>query len=243
MQLNESVMTTVDEAINAGLRDAKKRSPLIIIVGADKGGVGKTTIARALTDYLARNGSPVRAFDTEAGEGVFKRFYPQAEMLNAATVQGQMSIVDAAKTEAVTLVDARAGLLTPILKAFAKIDLFGDVKVGALRLLVLHIVGSSVASASEIAPIVAALADAKLVRVNNKMTPDATFAAVHAGEVTIEVPNLEEDAAAAVDASGVGFAAFAGDDKQSRVLRGYVRAWLTQTQAAFDSAGIAGLIR
>lgn len=237
-------MTTVDEAIQANLREAKHRSPLMIIVGADKGGVGKTTVARALIDYLSANGVPIRAIDTESGEtGVLKRFYPRAELLNAATVPGQMAMVDGVRAEAVTLVDARAGLLTIILGAFAKIDLFGDVRAGTLQLLVLHVVGASIASSNEIPEVMAALKDARLVRVNNKINPDAKFLPAATSEVVIEIPTLEEDVAAAVDRAGVGFAAFATDRKNSRVLRGLVRDWLNKVHAAFEQAGIGGLVR
>ena len=202
-----------------------------------------TTITRALVDYMAKCGAPLRAFDTEPADGgVLKQFYPRAEMLNAGTVPGQMRVIDSAGTDAVTLVDLRAGLLTPMLKAFHRIDLLEDVRKGALRLLVLHVVGSSVASASEVKPVMAALKGASLVRVNNKIAADSEFAAGEPGEVTIEIPNLEESAVAAVDQANAGFAAFAGDPVQSRVLRGYVRAWLADVHAAFDQAGIGGLL-
>ena len=39
--------------------------PTLIMVGADKGGVGKTTISRAILDFLARKNVLARAFDTE----------------------------------------------------------------------------------------------------------------------------------------------------------------------------------
>ena len=38
--------------------------PVVIMVGADKGGVGKTSISRALLDYFLRNNVLARAFDT-----------------------------------------------------------------------------------------------------------------------------------------------------------------------------------
>ena len=37
--------------------------PTVILIGADKGGVGKTTVARTLVDYLTAQGIPLRAFD------------------------------------------------------------------------------------------------------------------------------------------------------------------------------------
>jgi CO dehydrogenase nickel-insertion accessory protein CooC1 len=50
--------------------------PAVIIVGADKGGVGKTTVARTLLDYFIAHQVPTRAFDTEAPRGTLKRFHP-----------------------------------------------------------------------------------------------------------------------------------------------------------------------
>ena len=52
--------------------------PSVIIVGADKGGVGKTTVARTLLDYFTAHQIPARAFDTEAPRGTLKRFHPAA---------------------------------------------------------------------------------------------------------------------------------------------------------------------
>jgi hypothetical protein len=43
--------------------------PVVIVVGADKGGVGKTTVSRTVLDYFSANNVPTRAFDTEAPRG------------------------------------------------------------------------------------------------------------------------------------------------------------------------------
>ena len=46
--------------------------PTLILVGADKGGVGKTTLSRALMDYFVRKNILTRAFDTENPRGTLK---------------------------------------------------------------------------------------------------------------------------------------------------------------------------
>ena len=51
-------------------------NPTLVVVGADKGGVGKTTMSRLLLDYMASRGTPARAFDTEHPRGTLKRFHP-----------------------------------------------------------------------------------------------------------------------------------------------------------------------
>src|SRR5690349_17288784 len=57
-------------------RDGSMSKPAVIIVGADKGGVGKTTVTRTLLDYFNARKIPTRAFDTEAPKGTLKRFHP-----------------------------------------------------------------------------------------------------------------------------------------------------------------------
>src|SRR5580698_776854 len=53
----------------------KTMKPAVILVGADKGGVGKTTVARALADYLTGKNIMTRAFDTESPRGTLQRFH------------------------------------------------------------------------------------------------------------------------------------------------------------------------
>jgi MinD superfamily P-loop ATPase len=69
--------------------------PTVILIGADKGGVGKTTVAHTLVDYLTAQGIPLRAFDTEAPKGALYRFHPKiTEIVDVTEVPGQMRIFD-----------------------------------------------------------------------------------------------------------------------------------------------------
>ena len=69
--------------------------PAVILVGADKGGVGKTTVARTLIDYFGAHQTPTRAFDTEAPRGTLKRFHPDlTEVVDVTSVSDQMKIFD-----------------------------------------------------------------------------------------------------------------------------------------------------
>src|SRR5205823_14258011 len=77
------------------IRGAAMAKPAVIIVGADKGGVGKTTVARTLLDYFIVQQIPTRAFDTEAPRGTLKRFHPEvAEVVDMTLVADQMKIFD-----------------------------------------------------------------------------------------------------------------------------------------------------
>ena len=91
--------------------------PVVIVVGADKGGVGKTTVSRTLLDYFSANNVQTRAFDTESPRGTLKRFHPDiTEIVDMTTTADQMKIFDTLNSgPAVTVIDVRAGLLSPAL--------------------------------------------------------------------------------------------------------------------------------
>src|SRR4029077_12441094 len=138
--------------------------PAVILVGADKGGVGKTTVARTLIDYFGAHQTPTRAFDTEAPRGTLKRFHPDmTEVVDVTTIPDQMKIFDTlAEAEAkVTLIDVRAGLLSTTLRALRDIGFLDIVKKGQVTFSVFHILGPSIASLDEIAETAAFVGDAK----------------------------------------------------------------------------------
>ena len=98
--------------------------PTVILVGADKGGVGKTTVARTLLDYFGAHQTPVRAFDTESPRGTLKRFHPDVtEVVDVSAVADQMKIFDTlgSADARVTVIDVRAGLLSATLQVLRDI--------------------------------------------------------------------------------------------------------------------------
>src|SRR5947208_14193926 len=89
--------------------------PAVILVGADKGGVGKTTVSRALLDYFIAHNIPTRAFDTESPKGTLRRFHPQVtDVVDMHSTADQMKIfATLSNTDAqATITDIRAGLLS-----------------------------------------------------------------------------------------------------------------------------------
>jgi hypothetical protein len=128
--------------------------PAVILVGADKGGVGKTTVARTLIDYFGAHQTPTRAFDTESPRGTLKRFHPElTEVVDVTSVSDQMKIFDTlgSADAKVTIIDVRAGLLSSTLQALTEIGFLESAKKGQITFAVFHILGSSIASLEEIA--------------------------------------------------------------------------------------------
>src|SRR5215467_10592987 len=140
--------------------------PALILSGADKGGVGKTTVAHTLLDY-----SPL-AFDTETPKGTLKRFHRDvSEVVDATAVADQMRIIDTLSTTdaTVTVVDVRAGLMSPTLDALRDIGFLEAVKKGQITFVVFHILGSSIASLNEIEETAPFTTDAEYFLVKNNV--------------------------------------------------------------------------
>jgi hypothetical protein len=228
--------------------------PTVVVVGADKGGVGKTTVARTLLDYFTAHHVPVRAFDTESPKGTLKRFHPDiSEIVDATSVSDQMRIFDTLSTTdaSVTVLDVRAGLLSPTLRSLRDIGFLDAVQKGQLTFVVFHILGSSIASLNEIEDTSSFAVDGKYFLVKNFINNTSFFEwdqATHASYfrkfkdgVEITIPKLNEMAYEQVELASVPFLTFVANKgpKQepanySFVLRGYVRHWLGNVWGEYD---------
>ena len=236
--------------------------PAVVLIGADKGGVGKTTVARTLLDYFAHYRIRTRAFDTEVPRGTLKRFHPDmTDVVDINYVPDQMRIFDTVNsTDAtVTLIDVRAGLLSPTLSALRNIGFIEAAKKGEITFVVFHILGPSIASLDEIGETVAYLGDAKYFMVKNSInnphffeweeTTHASYFKRLPDAVEITVPKLVEMATEQVELASVPFASFIANKKQggdpasySFVLRGYVRHWLGNVCAQYDRVGLTEIV-
>ena len=234
--------------------------PAVIIVGADKGGVGKTTVSRTLLDYFAARRVPVRAFDTETPRGTLKRFHPEiTSIVDLNQVPDQMKIFDTLNDSQVTVIDVRAGLLSPTLKSLRDIGFIDAARKNQVTLAVFHILGPSIASLNEIAETSAFVQDSKYFLVKNfinnthffewdQATYDSYFHKVK-NAVEITIPKLNEMACEQVELASVPFLTFIGNKgphgeaaTYSFVLRGYVRHWLGNVWGEYDRIKLSEII-
>lgn len=219
--------------------------PVIILVGADKGGVGKTTVARALADWL--RASKPRLIDTQVPAGDFRGFYPSAEVLDLASTTGQMQIFD--RPVPLTIIDVSAGLLARTVAMFERVGILKDVRAGSVRLVLFYLLGPSVASLSEVVEANKTIAGKlELFFVKNHINAteyygwekDARFgeALTAMKPRMIDVPQLDEIAAESVQQRGQPFNSFVTDSANSRILRGYVSDWIARVGAEFNRVGV-----
>jgi hypothetical protein len=236
--------------------------PAVILVGADKGGVGKTTVARTLLDYFIAHQVPVRAFDTEFPRGTLRRFHPDVtEIVDVTQVSDQMKIFDTLGNASaqITVIDVRAGLLSPTLRALNEIGLLDSAKKGQITFAVFHILGPSIASLEEIAETANVVGDASYFLVKNFInnttffewdpaTYNSYFKRIK-GASEITVPKLNEMACEQVEVASTPFVSFVANKdgrgeaaNYSFVLRGYVRHWLGNVWSEYDRVQLMDLV-
>jgi hypothetical protein len=221
--------------------------PTVIVVGADKGGVGKTTVARTLLDYFTAHHLPTRAFDTESPKGTLKRFHPEhCDIVDVTSVADQMRIFDTLTSAdaSVTIIDVRAGLLSPTLRALRDIGFLDAVKKGQLN---------------EIEDTAAFAVDSKYFLVKNFINNTSFFEwdqATHASyfrklkdAIEVTIPKLNEMAYEQVELASVPFLTFVANKgakgestNYSFVLRGYVRHWLGNVWGEYDRIKLNELV-
>ena len=233
--------------------------PVVVIVGADKGGVGKTTVARTMLDYFTAQHVPARAYDSEAPKGTLKRFHPNVtDIVDVTSVSDQMRIFDTLSDASVTVIDVRAGLLSPTMRSLREIGLLDSVKKGQITFVVFHILGSSIASLDEIDDTSSFTADAKHFLVKNYINNTSFFEwdqPTHASyfkkkdAITITIPKLSEMAFEQMELASVPFVSFIANKgrngettNNSFVLRGYVRHWLGSVWSEYDRIKLTDIV-
>lgn len=228
--------------------------PTLVIVAAQKGGVGKTTTARLLLHWLADSKRQHAAFDSEFPGGSLARFYPKStEVVDTSKVADQARIFDtlASSREGTVLVlDLRAGTFFDVLTLMEDLHIFRDAREGAYKLVVLHVLGSSVESVQEIEETLDRFSGATHVAVRNVASGanmgrwDASRTRerfLREGGLEIEIPSLDPLAYQAVDDASASFRDFVDNKKEdgspadfSYTLRAYVRRWLLLSMLQLD---------
>src|SRR6201996_2754860 len=235
--------------------------PGVIVGGADKGGVGKTTVSRTLLDYFSANNVPTRAFDTESPRGTLMRFHPDiTEIVDMTTTADQMKIFDTLNAgTSVTVIDVRAGLLSPALASLRDIGFLDAAKAGQITFAVFHILGPSIASLDEIAETANFMQGAKYFLVKNFINNTSFFEWDQAtynsyfhrikDATEIVIPKLNEMAYEQVEVASVPFLKFVANKgvsdeaaNYSFVLRGYVRHWLANVWSEYDRIKLTDIV-
>jgi len=224
--------------------------PRLILTHGEKGGVGKTTVARLLADFLTARDISFKAFDAEGATGQLLRFHPdETSGVNVAEAAGIAPVLDhlmegtGRKTALVDL-GARSG---EDLKAWLyRGGALEEAGAGRLGVTVVYVLGGAVDSVGHLKECYSALGgDVNYVVVRNfgvagkfdvydqsKIRKDLQAA----GAREIAIPALDGSVYQAVDRASISFSSFAESQNGSFGFteRRYARTWLRECFAALD---------
>lgn len=250
-----STAAVLDHPATAALRDSK---PTLILTIAEKGGVGKTTTARALECYLAEHGIVADRYDAEGDSGTFRRFYPEGtvssiDFSNGVTIAPVLDrLMTPGSSARHALVDVGARSTEEITTWLRDGGALAASTAGELRIILVYLMGITAQSVFQFRELYDALTPegpTYVIVLNEGLGND--FSTWHQSETRklllehvteINLPALNEAAYVAVDRAMTSFSNFARDrasDGQvvggySFTFRNYVRAWLQRVFEAFN---------
>jgi hypothetical protein len=141
--------------------------PTVIIVGADKGGVGKTMISRCLLDYSQEQGHRAsRIRHRDAGRRAQALLSESRDRRSRRLRWPDEGFRQ--PRHGVTVIDIRARLLTDTIKLLSEIGFLDSSKCS---IVVLHVLGNSQASIDEVKAVTDSIAGARYVRSAIASTP------------------------------------------------------------------------
>ncbi|MBV8816730.1 MAG: hypothetical protein JO022_00160 [Acidobacteriaceae bacterium] len=231
--------------------------PRLIITHGEKGGVGKTTIARIIADYLGSRDLAFRAFDAEGDTGQLLRFHSSEtspiDMGDAASVSPVLDYLMDGSGKRLALVDLGARSGSELKSWLYRGGALEEAAGGKLGITVVYVLGGAVDSVGHLKECFQALGrDANYVIVKN--TGVATRFEVYdqskireelmkVGAKEISMPALDQAVYQSVDRASIPFSAFADNNGGtfSYTERRYTRTFLRESFSALDE--VAPLLR
>lgn len=240
-----STATTTEKPKTA----AAPAKPRLLLTHGEKGGVGKTTVARLVADFLASREAAFRAFDAEGPTGQLLRFHPDqtsaVEVDKAAAIAPVLDFLMDGQPKRLALVDLGARSGEDLKEWLYKGGALEEAETGQLAITVVYVVGGAVDSVGHLKECFAALGtDVNYVIVKNygvaakfDVYEDSNIRQdlLSAGAKEISIPALDGTVYQSVDKASLSFSAFC-EGEAGYTERRYCRTWLRECYAALDEA-------
>jgi len=226
--------------------------PRLVIAHGEKGGVGKTTVARVIAEYLKSRELSYRAFDAEGPTGPLLRFHPEDTMpVDISLAQSVAPVLDylmEGTGKRLALVDLGARSGADLRSWLYRGGALEETEAGRLGTTLVYVVGGAVDSVGHLKECYQALGkDPNYILVRNVGV--ATEFDVYdrsnvreeilgAGGKEITFPALDQHVYQTVDRASLQFSAFSenqGDGNFSYTERRYARTWLRECFEALDA--------
>ena len=225
--------------------------PRLILTHGEKGGVGKTTVARVVADFLNARDTTFRAFDAEGSTGQLLRFHPEAtaavKVDDAATIAPVLDYVMEAGGKRLALVDLGARSGEDMKGWLYRGGALEEAEAARLGITVIYVLGGAVDSVGHLKECFAALGrEVNYVIVRNFGVSGKFDIYDHSkvrkellasGAREIEFPALDGSVYQSVDRASVSFSAFAEGEGGNFGFteRRYCRTWLRECFAALET--------
>jgi hypothetical protein len=222
--------------------------PRLILTHGEKGGVGKTTVARLVADFLNSRNATYRAFDAEGATGQLLRFHPaETSAVNVASAASVAPVLDYLMEPGgrrLALVDLGARSGDEVKDWLYKGGALEEAEAARLGITVVYVLGGAVDSVGHLKECFGALGrDVTYVVVKNYGVAgkfevydqsNVRKDLLAAGAREIAIPGLDGSVYQSVDRASLSFSAFAdGQNAQfGYTERRYCRTWLRECFAA-----------
>jgi hypothetical protein len=210
---------------------ARHRTP-VFIVTSSRPRVGKTLIARALTEYFCAQRRPVAAFDVNPGDFSLSSFLPAyAAAASIADTRGEMALFDqlVAADATAKVVDLGHGQFDRFFAVMQQIDFTDEVRRRAIDPMVLFVPDADDRARQGHAMLLHRFPALALVPVFNDAVPHLTldranFPPAPRGGEPVRIPALTPVVRSVIDRAGFSFVAYAGKTADTTTeLHGWIR--------------------
>ncbi len=218
--------------------------PRLILTHGEKGGVGKTTVARVVADFLNSRNANFRAFDAEGATGQLLRFHPgetaAVNVANAASIAPVLDYVMEPGGKRLALVDLGARSGEEVKTWLYRGGALEEAEAGRLGITVIYVLGGAVDSVGHLRECFGALGrDVNYVIVKNFGVAgkfdvydqsNARQDLISVGAREINFPALDGSVYQSVDRASIAFSAFAEGQNGNFGFteRRYCRTWLRE---------------
>lgn len=227
----------------------EKTTKTIILVGGDKGGVGKSTVARTLCEFFQKKQKGFLAFDGDDTNPTLTRFFSSAERLYTKSPKGFEPLLANLEGDkpAMQLVDLGAGTSIILNRFVEETGLIEIARENGAKIVFVFVLAPS-ADSINLLKILSEKHGAGISYVvarNNAVSGtwdlwenSKTKAKVlgELGGTEITIPILDAEAFALVDRKGLSWGAALQDKELGLVTKGYVSRWLQKVFAEFEKA-------
>jgi hypothetical protein len=190
----------------------------LYIIAAQHPRVGKTLIARLLTEYLRADGRPVAGYDLDPREPAYATLFPDLVWtVDITTTPGQMALFDRliADRRRATVIDLSHGKTDQFFAVMAEIGFEREAHRQLMQPVVLYIADSAPATAEAYGQLRSLLPKTTFVPVHNEavsfMLVEHEFPPSRRDYGMLRIPRLSPVVRGVIDRSGFSFAAYMGD--------------------------------